>query len=164
MCIWGLVDLEVNKSVYLTCSLSEGAEFVLIQEAITKSLQGRFREFCRPYKPRQSSSGSSEPKESASAKSQSIMSTVPVPDGEDRFSFERHNRAPHLEHGKVHPNKQVVEELMTQSFAMRWNDLHDNSYGLDTVFEKYPFLADVSEVSRSSVCLYTFMMYTYHSI
>lgn len=75
------------------------------------------------------------------------MSTLTVPDGEDSVSFERHNRALKLEHDKVHPNKQVVEELMTQSFAMRWNDLHTNSYGLDTVFEKYPFLSDVSEVS-----------------
>ena len=98
VCIWGLVDLEVNNSVYLICSLSEGAEFVLIQEPITKSLQGRFREFRRLYKPRQSSSGSSEPKGSTSAKSQSIMSTVPVPNCEDRFSFERHNRALQLEH------------------------------------------------------------------
>ena len=76
------------------------------------------------------------------------MSTLPVPDGEDGISFERHNRALKLEHGKVRPNKQVVEELMTQSFPMRWNDLHENSYGLDTVFDKYPFLANVSEVSK----------------
>ena len=90
---------------------------------------------------------SSERKGGSSARSQSILSTLTVPDGEDSFSFERHNRALKLEHGKVHPNKQVVEELMTQSFTMRWNDLHTNNYGLDTVFEKYPFLADVSEVS-----------------
>ena len=81
------------------------------------------------------------------------MSTLPVPEGEDSFSFERHNRALKLEHDKVRPNKQVVEELMAQSFAMRWNDLHDNSYGVDTVFEKYPFLADVSEVSQTTVWL-----------
>ena len=81
------------------------------------------------------------------------MSKVPVPDGEDTVSFERHKRALKLEHEKVRPNKQVVEELMSQSFAMRWNDVHDNSYGLDTVFEKYPFLADVSEVSLNEASL-----------
>ena len=48
---------------------------------------------------------------------------------------------------KIRPNKQVIEELMAQSFAMRWNDLHDNSYDLEAVFEKYPFLADVSQAS-----------------
>lgn len=45
---------------------------------------------------------------------------------------------------------------MAQSFAMRWNDLHDNSYGLDTVFEKYPFLSDVSEVSQATSCFVHF--------
>ena len=80
------------------------------------------------------------------ARGQSVPSTLAVPDGEDAVSFERHNRALKLEHDKVRPNKQVVEELMTQSFPMRWNDLHDNNYGLDAVFDKYPFLESVDEV------------------
>ena len=73
------------------------------------------------------------------------MSTLSDPDGEDSFSFEQHNRAFKIEYDKVRPNRAVVDDLVAQSFAMRWNDLHDNSYGLDIVFEKYPFLADVSD-------------------
>ena len=98
----------------------------------------------------------SESKRGGGTKTHFIMSTVPIPDGEDTVSFERHYYALKLEHEKVHPNKQVVEELMSQSFAMRWNDLHDNSYGHDTEFDKYPFLADVSEVSLSKASLLSF--------
>ena len=119
--------------------------FNFLQEAIIKSLQGHFKEFRRLYKPPSSTSTLSESKRGGGMKTHSIMSTVPVPDGEDTVSFEQHNRALKLEHEKVRPNKQVVEELMSQSFAMQWNDLPDHSYGLDTVFKKYPFLADVSE-------------------
>lgn len=123
--------------------LLEG-EFSL-QEAITRSLQGDSPSI------QAKKIYLFEPKESSSANNQSMS----VPEGEDSFYFEWHNCALKLEHDKVHPKKQVVEELMAQSFAMRWNDLHDNSYGLDTVFEKYPFLADVSKVSQTTVCLYT---------
>ena len=73
--------------------------------------------------------------------------SVPVPDDGDTVSIEWHKRALKLE---VRPNKQVVEELMSQTFAMRW---YDNSYGLDTVFEKYHFLADISEVSLNEAFL-----------
>ncbi len=82
-------------------------------------------------------------------KSQSILSpTIPVFDGEDAISFHRHNSALKQEKKKVRPNKQVVAELMTQSFPMRWNDLHHNSYSVEIVFQMYPFLADVSEVYK----------------
>ena len=40
---------------------------------------------------------------------------------------------------------------------MRWNDLHDNNYCLDTAFEKYPFLADVSEASLI-ICMGAYML------
>ena len=63
-------------------------KYFFLQTTITKSLQNQFREFCRPFKPRQSSSAStssSEPKGSSTTKSQSIVSTLPVPDGEDRW-------------------------------------------------------------------------------
>ncbi len=57
-------------------------------------------------------------------KSQTILSpTIPVFDGEDAISFHRHNSALKQE---VRPNKQVVAELMTQSFPMRWNDLQSS--------------------------------------
>lgn len=121
-----------------------------------KSLQGRFKEFRRPYKPRKAVSSSTEHKAGSSMRHRSITSTMPIPSGEDNTSFERHNRALKIEKGKVCPNKQVIEMLMTQSFAMRWNDLHSNTYSLDTVFEKYPFLADVYEVSVTNQQLLVF--------
>ena len=62
--------------------------------AITKSLQGRFKEFRRPFKPKKSTTSSSKPKEQSGLKGHSILSTIPVPDGEDSLSFERH-----IEHG-----------------------------------------------------------------
>lgn len=123
----------------------------VLQAAITKSLQGHFKEFQCPYKPRQSSAASSDCKGGSGVRSHSIVSTLTVPDGEDSTSFERHNRALKLEYDKLRLNKQVAEELIAQSFVMRWNDLHITSYGLDTVFEKYPFLADVSEVSLNYI-------------
>ena len=126
----------------------------ILQVAITKSLQGRFKEFRRTHKPRRSMPSSSESKEVSGSKGRQIASTLPIPDGEDSVSFERHNRALKVEYNKVRPNKQVVEELMAQSFAMRWNDLHDNSYDVETVFEMYPFLADVSQVSLIILLIY----------
>ena len=37
-----------------------------------------------------------------------------------------------IEHDKICPNRAVVD-LMAQSFATRWNDLHNIRCGLDTV-------------------------------
>ena len=95
--------------------------------------QGRISSYTQAQTP-----SSSKSKEVGSSKGQQIASTMPVPDSEDSVSFERHNRALQGEYNKVRPNKQVVEELMSQSFAMHWNDLQDNRYDLEAVFEKYP--------------------------
>ena len=51
-----------------------------------------------------------------------------IPSGEDAVSFERHNNILRSDWKKRRPNMIVANELMEQSFAMRWDDLHSNVY------------------------------------
>lgn len=67
--------------------------------------------------------------------------------GEDDVSFARHVKALQAEHKKQHPNPQIVEELMSCSFAQRRADILDKSYDLSALFEKYPFLNEVEQVN-----------------
>ena len=55
--------------------------------------------------------------------------------GKDEVSFLRHTKA-----------LQIVEELMSYSFAMRCTDILNTSYDLQTLFRKYPFLDDTKQV------------------
>ena len=80
----------------------------------------------------------------------------PIPAGEDKVSFQRHANALCLEFKKVKPNMSVVDDLMTMSFAMRWEDLHNNSYDIGSVFQKYPFLRMADKVN-SCVCVCVMM-------
>lgn len=113
-----------------------------------ESLRDRFKEFRRQKKPRITTTKSTT-KLFTSKKSPGItrpMFSPPVPVGEDKISFNRHTNALKAEWKKRRPNTNVVNELMDQSFAMRWDDLHSNAYDVDTIFQKYPFLQNNNQV------------------
>ena len=55
-----------------------------------------------------------------------------IPAGEDKTSFERHNRVLKLEYAKTHPNVSVVKELMKTTFAMRRRDLLSHGHSENT--------------------------------
>lgn len=74
------------------------------------------------------------------------LSSPTVPAGEDETSHERHNKALKNEWKKRRPNQIIVNELMEQSFPLRWSDLHNNAYDLDTIFAKYPFVQSSEQV------------------
>ena len=69
-----------------------------------------------------------------------------IPEGEDQTSFARHNHRIQLEMKKTRPNLAVINDLISHSFAMRRHDILDNSYDLETVFQKYPFLREPEQV------------------
>ena len=45
----------------------------------------------------------------------------------------------------------VVNSLMDVSFAMRWDDIHDNPCPVDEIMKKYPFLKNPAQVMISVV-------------
>lgn len=125
---------------------------VLVQDAIVKGLQGRFKEFRRDKKPR---------KESKQVSSQQvhIKPKVPcgkeqdvpaIPAGEDESSFERHNRTLKAEYSKANQNGMMVDELMDRTFAMRRQDILAQGHSYDPV-SKYPFLQVPDQVRQKNV-------------
>lgn len=66
--------------------------------------------------------------------------------GEDEVSFARHTKVLQAENRKQRPNQQIVEELMSLTFAMRRADILRNTYDLSTLFAKYPFLNGSGQV------------------
>ena len=116
-----------------------------------QTLRDRFKEFRRVKKPRKATASTpQQPLLVPSKKSPGITRPIEsplVPAGEDKVSFERHNNVLKSEWKKRRPNLVVVDELMEQSFAMRWDDLHSNVLDLETIFNKYPFLQSSIQVS-----------------
>ena len=108
---------------------------------------------CRPKKPRSVKTVSLSPPISLS---QSANKTFPgitcplskpqIPPGEDKASFEHHNNALVLEFRKSNPNMTVVNSLMDASFAMRWEDIHENPCSIEVILDKYPFLQSSDQV------------------
>ena len=74
------------------------------------------------------------------------MQIPEVPVGKDEVSFSRHNRTILLELKKSKLNVNVLCDLITISFAMRRRDILNNSYDLDAIFERYPFLQNLEQV------------------
>ena len=76
--------------------------------------------------------------------------SIPLPEvmaGEDKFSFEQHNKLLKAELSKSKPNRIVVSEIMDLSFAMRRRDIINNGYpGVLALFEIYPALQDYDQV------------------
>ena len=116
-----------------------------------KSLSDRFKEFRRKKKPRKPrDSNPSQVLVAAKPKSPGItcpITSPQIPRGEDKTSFNRHNNVLKAEWKKKSHNQSLVDELMEQSFAMCWDDLHSESHDLDSVFDSYPFLQSSSHVS-----------------
>lgn len=115
-----------------------------------QTLQVRLKELRRDKTPRGSKKTADTPKPwVAGKKSPGInrpLSSPRIPAGEDGTSHERHNKALKNEWMKRRPNQVIVNELMEQSFAMRWVDLHSHEYDLDTIFGTYPFLQNSNQV------------------
>ena len=72
-----------------------------------------------------------------------------VPPGEDSVSFERHNKILRAEFKKSKPNGNVISDLMGRSFALRRKDVLANSFDLETLFGKFPFLQDSDKVCHT---------------
>ena len=63
-------------------------------------------------------------------------------EGEDMASFARHNSQLKTEARKTKPNRSMVKELMSISFAMRRNNTIEDPKPLNEVLIQYPFLKD----------------------
>ena len=114
-----------------------------------ETLQFRLKELRREKMPRGSTKAPKSPVIRKKAPAPGInrpLSSPTVPVGEDETSHERHNKALKSEWRKRRPNQIIVNELMEQSFPMRWTDLYNNAYDLDTIFAKYPFLQKSDQV------------------
>lgn len=136
-----------------------------IQDAISQTLRDRFKDLRRPRKPRTKSVAPAcqiPATPSVSNHSPGItnpLSSPVIPAGEDSHSFLRHCKSLQRECQKKKPNENVVSDLTNMSFAMRWEDIHSNSYSLDALFTKYPFLKSSTYVSQL-LCMY--IMYVQH--
>ena len=53
---------------------------------------------------------------------------IQVPPGEDKTSFERHNRLLSMEYTRPKKNETIVKELMKVSYAIRQNDILENGH------------------------------------
>lgn len=123
---------------------------ILVQDAIVKGLQGRFKERRRDKKPRKARVHvPSEPlhvKPKAPCMKEQDIPAVPA--GEDENSFERHNRTLKAEYSKANPNGRMVDELMERTFPMRRQDILAQGHSYDPV-SKYPFLQVADQVRQN---------------
>ena len=69
-----------------------------------------------------------------------------IPEGEDNASFARHNSTLKSEAKRSKPNRSIVTEFMSISFAMRRNDIIEHPKPLYELLVNYPFLKDRDEV------------------
>ena len=86
---------------------------------------------------------------------------IQVPPGEDKTSFERHNRLLSMEYTRPKKNETIVKELMKVSYAMRRNDILENGHTF-SIIEKYPFLQRPEHVrynTQNSACIMCNNMY-----
>lgn len=74
-----------------------------------------------------------------------------IPEGKNQTSFNKHNRLIQAEFKKSRPNLTVTKECITRSYPMRRVDILENTYGLNEVFKKYPFLTEPDKVSKNKV-------------
>ncbi len=75
-----------------------------------------------------------------------IPSTPVRSPGEDSVSFKRHNNVLKLEFKKTHRNSEVVADLMKRTFAIRRNNILENTYDLTNIFENTRFLKETPQV------------------
>ena len=109
-------------------------------------LQNRFKERRRTKKPRTTKVQSEDVKPQVQkGPAVNTLELPPIPVGEDKTSFERHNRVLKQEYAKTHPNVSVVKELMKTTFAMRRRDLLSHGHSYD-IIGKYPCLQSPDHV------------------
>ncbi|XP_011404589.1 PREDICTED: uncharacterized protein LOC105313118 [Amphimedon queenslandica] len=82
-----------------------------------------------------------------------------MPGGEDKISFSRNVKALQTKY-KKNPNSHLVNELMTCTFKTRHEDTIQNPCYVTTLFQKYPFLNDIKQSSKS-VHLQNYISYKY---
>lgn len=116
-----------------------------------QSLIDRFKQFRRTKKDRLGST----PKANAivtkpNVRSPSAILQIPTtPAGEDKLSFERHNKAILSEMKKARGgNATVINELVNRTYPMRRQEILLNSYDISVFFTKYPFLKDNNQVNN----------------
>jgi len=62
-----------------------------------------------------------------------VMKPPLTPPGEDKISFDRHNKRLVLEYEKNNPNMPVVTKLMELSYAMWRQDILNNTHSIHEV-------------------------------
>ena len=65
---------------------------------------------------------------------------------EDEVSYQRHKRLLLQEHKKVHPNVQVVLELMKATYTQRHAAIVKGACLVSSTLENFPFLGNFEEV------------------
>ena len=67
-----------------------------------------------------------------------VFELPPIPPGEDKTSFERHNRVLKFECSKSNPNMHTVQELMNITFSMQRRDILSQGHTFNPL-TKYPY-------------------------
>ena len=69
-------------------------------------------------------------------------------DEEDDISYQRHKKLLLQEHRKVHPNLQVVTELMRATYKRRHSIILREPTPISSILEHFPFLKKFEEVQK----------------
>ena len=72
-------------------------------------------------------------------------------DEEDDISYQRHKKLLLQEHRKVHPNLQVVTELMRATYKRRHSIILREPTPISSILEDFPFLGKFEEVHTFAV-------------
>ena len=121
---------------------------ILVQDALVKSLINRFKEFQRPKKPRNAVCTAptlTSKKGKAPGITNSVKSPVPAP-GEDAVSYERHVKYLKVEYKKANRNWAIVGDLMERSFALRRQEILENTVSIEHILVRFPFLHEADQV------------------
>ena len=84
-----------------------------------------------------------------------LMEAPPIPTGEDRVSFERHNKVLLSESKKARPNMQIVCSLMQRTYAFRRGEIISTAAHVIQHLNRYPFLRNADQVSGLHIYIHT---------
>ena len=102
----------------------------------TDSKRGSKRVLDQPYKPK--------------VRQMPTLLGIPLADGEDEASHDRHIKMLKSECKKVNPSKMVCGELMKRTFTFRCQMVMENTYSVDYLLSLYPALRFPGEVFLTS--------------
>ena len=80
--------------------------------------------------------------------------------GEDSVSYERHIKQLQAESSKMKSNPPVVSELMRKTFPQRTAEIMEQPSDLIKMFERFPFLQEIDQVSLTVGFMHRFVLCT----